>query len=185
MAEIQRYSISGSGALIPYNGGGVVHHAESEAWHLTDKKAALDKQAEEHTQKLHDVRSEHESRMRREQEAHKLDLTAQAEELKKLIRAFKQAAVRLKAEHAKELAEVREERDQLIPGESSLNRLRHAGWTVNTHRDFVKDGTFCTFWRLVKGFQILDGEGSSDRIALEQCKMQLQAIGAQGGADDV
>lgn len=55
----------------------------------------------------------------------------------------------------------------------SPNDLRHLGWMVAVHNDYVPEGKRYTFWLISKGERCLKGEGTSDAVALDQIRKKI------------
>lgn len=98
MSEIQRYSISGHGALMPYHTGDMVKHRESEAWHLADKTAALEAQAEEHEKRIVTINTDWSRHVRKIDDKHTAAIVGQE-------RAHHDSMTQLRKEHTTKLAE--------------------------------------------------------------------------------
>jgi hypothetical protein len=63
---------------------------------------------------------------------------------------------------------------KLLEHDWSPDDLRDKGWMVAVHNDYHQNGEWFTFWLVTKDGEALKGEGSTDAVALNQIRLQLE-----------
>ena len=157
MVEIKRYSMEVHSPQYGYNcfphvvnrlhcGGSWVKHSD----HLAHEAAALDEQADKHSDECLIIRKYWQ---------------------KEIASALTQ--------HTAALEALRRELTPR-EGESSPDDLRNLGWSVAVHNDYRIHGEHYTFWLFTKDGRAIKGEGRTDIDALNQIRTALAAESVDG-----